>query len=240
MRSSRLAGTGLLLVLGVGVGWGCWQALSFVPHFYLQAEPPPGPARQQASRRFESQLHNLFVNDIRYETNWQATVQGQELNSWLAEDLIRSNLVSLLPPRISEPRIVFRQDRVLIGCWYDVAGFRGLVSLELRVWLAPQEPNTIVLQVERFRFGAIPLAAKLLQEEIGERVRQQNVKVLWYRYQGLPTVVLRLQADQREPSILLQALEVADGRLVFRGQSLDPELRRPLPAPPRLATPVGR
>jgi hypothetical protein len=238
MRKAMVVSLLMLLVVAAAAAWAVWQVVTYVPHFYLHAEPPPGPARQQASRLFESQLHNLFVNDIRYESSWQATLQGHELNSWLAEDFVRSNLAALLPPKISEPRVVFREDRVWIGFKYEVAGVPGLVSIELKVWLAPHEPNAIVLQVERFRFGALPLAPKLLQEEFGERIRQQNVKVLWYRYQGHPTVVLRLQADQREPSVLVQAIEVSEGRLNFKGRSLDPDLRRPPSAPP--PPPVNR
>lgn len=233
MRKAMIISLIMLVALAGTAGWAAWRVVSYVPHFYLQAEPLPGPSRQQASRQFESQIHNLFVNDIRYEASWQATLQGQELNSWLVEDFVRSNLASLLPPQISEPRVVFREDRVLIGFKYEVAGVPGLVSIELKVWLAPQEPNAIVLEVERFRFGALPLAPKLLQEEFGDRIRQQNVKVLWYRYQGHPTVVLRLQADQREPSVLVQAIEVSEGRLSFKGRSLDPDLRRPPAAAPR-------
>ncbi|HMP02462.1 MAG TPA: hypothetical protein PKC45_08190 [Gemmatales bacterium] len=228
MRKTMFLSAVILIGCAGLVGLVAWWLLCHVPHFYREAAAPPGPDRQAASRRFESQLHSFFVNDIRYEAAWQATWDGPELNSWLAEDFVNSNLASLLPAGLTEPRLVFRYDCVLLGFQWEVLGLKGVVNLEFKIWLAPRDPNVIIVQIERFQFGAVPLAIKLLQDEFGERIRQQNVKVLWYRHLGRPTVVLRLQADQREPSIILEALEVADGRLTVKGRSLDPELRGPV------------
>ena len=106
------------------------------------------------------------------------------------------------------------------------------ISLRAKVWVPQREPNAVAVEVIAFHAGALPLAVKALQDGLAERLRAQNIRVLWFRRHGRPVAVLRFQSDRREAAIRFQRLEVKAGSLILRGQTLDPELRQPPPAPP--------
>lgn len=68
----------------------------------------------------------------------------------------------------------------------------------------------------------MPFGIKAFHEEIAEQLRSQNIKVLWYRKDGHPTVVLKFQADRREPSFHFKRLEIKQGQFFIEGETLDP------------------
>jgi hypothetical protein len=223
-RKSMLISLLLLLLLLGGVGAGLFLAFSYEPHFYRRAKTAPGKTRRIESRQFE-QLLQRFLSDVRYETKWQTATDARMLNSWLAEDFINENLNQWLPPNVSDPRLAFQGDVLRLGFRYGQPPWQVVLSLSAKLWLA-REPNVIVVEILDFRAGAVPLTAKLLQDEFTERAREQNIKVLWYRAAGHPVAVIRFQADKREPTVQLQVLAVRDNVLQVRGLSYDPELRR--------------
>lgn len=230
-KTMLLSGLLLLALLG-GAGAGLWFLLAYEPAFYRGAEVPPGPHRQQESRQFE-QIAHRFLSDLRYETQWRTAASDQLLNSWLAEDFVAQNLSQWLPAGVSSPRVSFKDDVVRVGFRYGELPWRIVVSLEAKLWLVPREPNVVVAEIRAFRAGAVPLTVKMLQEELTDKARDQNVKIAWYRLGGNPVAVIRFQADKREPTIQLQALAIQDGILQAKGLSLDPQLRRqPAPVPP--------
>jgi hypothetical protein len=235
-RRSLWLSVALVLVVLVGLGAAAYRTLTHVPAFYGQAGCVADAERKKVSQELGERLLNFFVNDIRYEADWHTSVGDQELNCWLAHDFVHSNLAEQLPEGIHEPRVEFRDDRILFGFRYGQGSLSAIVSIEARLWLPKREPNVIVMEFLSVRLGAMPLAIKVLQDELNVRARQQNVKVLWYRHDGHPTAVLKLQADRREPTIQLRSLEVRPGRLAIKGRSLEPALRN-VPLPPARATP---
>jgi hypothetical protein len=126
----------LLLLAGVVAGVFSYL-LSREPEFYAAAEVPPGPERQQASENFEKEATNLY-SQIQNEVEWETYFDEHEVNSWLAEDFIRSNLVQHLPQEISDPRVAFQADRVLLAFRYGTDSVSSVVSIEAKVWMSRQ------------------------------------------------------------------------------------------------------
>jgi hypothetical protein len=238
-RKSLLVSLACVVFILTVLGTAAYLLLTHAPTFYQEAAVPPGPARVRDSSAFFEQVHDFLVNDISYQSAWSATFSDRQVNSWFAEEFAHANLASLWPKGVEEPRVAFRGDRVLLGFRYGRGALSTVVSLEARLWLPRREPG-VVVEVLSFRAGAVPLAIKVLQDEVTERARRQNVKVLWYRHNGHPAAVVRFQADKREPTVQLRTLELRDGLLAVAGRSLDPEFRpppaavptRPLPKPP--------
>jgi hypothetical protein len=46
--------------------------------------------------------------------------------------------------------------------------------------------------------------------------------VNWYRHDGNPVALVRFQPDRPNPSVVLQRLELQDGRIVVEGKSTEP------------------
>jgi hypothetical protein len=114
----------------------------------------------------------------------------------------------------------------LLAFRYAQEEFSTVVSLQVKVWLPKRDRSAIAVEIESLRAGAIPLSWKLLQEQLTEQARQQNVHIQWYRNDGNPVAVLRFQADKREPTIQFQRLRIEQGRIQIKGRSLDPETRQ--------------
>lgn len=212
---------GLVLIGGGALFYGMLNA---EPELYVEMAVPPGDERQQYSHDFEKKAFDLF-NEIQNEDDWHEEFTEHQVNSWLAEDFVESNLAKQLPSEISEPRVAFRPGKLFLAFRYGGADWNTVVSVEAKVWVTKREPNTIAVEIERLKAGALPLTPKFIQDELTEGARRHNIDVQWYRNEGNPVAVFRLQADRRDPGIQLQELELKQGAVYLKGRSLDPTLR---------------
>jgi hypothetical protein len=213
----------VLLVSGLATGY---ILLRHEPEAYAQAALPPGPDRELKSEEFDRKVMTL-VNDIRCEADWQAEFTESQVNSYLAEDFLRSKPFQL-PQHISDPRVKFRPGQVIIGFRYGEGDLSSVVSLYAKVWLPRAEPNLLALEIQQLRAGAMPLAVKLFQDELDKLARSQNLDIQWYRHEGNPVAVIRYQADKREPTIMLKELELRAGVLFVKGRTLEPAMPEPV------------
>lgn len=222
MRRSWWVSLGVLLLVVIGLGGGLYALLTYEPAFYREVIVPAGPARAEASRDFESRVVHL-VNDVQYSNVWKFSCTDEQVNSYLVEDFLRTPLAKLVPEPLHDLRVHLLADEIQVGFQYGRGFLKTVVSLRLKVWLPQKEPNALVVEVLSLQAGAMPIAVKALHEEIAEQLRGQGIKALWYRKDGHPTVVLKFQADRREPSFHFKHLEVSAGRLYLDGLTLDPE-----------------
>jgi len=213
----------VLLLSGLATGY---ILLRHEPEAYAQAAVPPGPDREVKSEEFDRKIMTL-VNDIQCEADWQAEFTEAQINSYLAEDFLRSKPFQL-PRHISDPRVKFRPGQVIIGFRYGDGELSSVVSLCAKVWLPRAEPNLLALEIQQLRAGAMPLAIKLLQDELDEMARKQNLDIQWYRHEGNPVAIIRYQADKREPTVVLKELEVRAGVLLVKGRTLEPAMPEPV------------
>jgi len=210
----------LLLLMGI-VGGAGYAVLSHQPAFYLEAQVPSGPARVQASRDFEQHVIDL-ITAAQYNKEWKFSCTSDEINSYFVEDFLKDKS-KLLPHYVHDLRLQFVNDEIKLGFQYGKGQITSVISLHLKVWLAQRDPNTLVIEVISLNAGAMPIAIKAFHEEIAEQLRSQNIKALWYRKDGHPTVVLKFQADRREASFHFKHLEISQGRFYLEGETLDPE-----------------
>lgn len=192
------------------------------PAFYEQAQQPSGADREFASREFEQRMFRL-VNDASYEKQWKFTCTTEQINSYFVEDFLKTHMAKMLPGHIHDLRLVFENDEIQLGFRYGTGFFQTIVSLKLKAWLAQREPNTLVIEVLSLNAGAMPIAIKAFHEEIAEQLRSQNIKALWYRKDGHPTMVIKFQADRREPTFYFKHFDIKQGRFSIEGETLDPE-----------------
>lgn len=211
----------LLLLLGLLGGAG-YAVLSHQPLFYAEAQVPPGQAREQASRDFEQRV-GFLANDAQYSREWKFSCTTEQINSYFVEDFIKTPFSKLLPAYVHDLRLQFDKDEIRLGFQYGKGHMKSVISLHMKVWLAQRDPNTLVIEVISLNAGAMPIAIKAFHEEIAEQLRSQNIKALWYRKDGHPTVVLKFQADRREASFHFKHLEISQGRFYLEGVTLDPE-----------------
>src|SRR3954451_5866416 len=112
MRNTRrsLFGLGLGMLTLVGAPAAVWVGLTHQPRFYRRLEAIPPERRRAEAKHFVAQSLQLR-NDICNEDRWGASLTGEGVNAWLAEDLV-PHFADQLPPGIHEPRVAFEADRV--------------------------------------------------------------------------------------------------------------------------------
>ena len=211
---------GLVVILVAGAGLVLYLVLGYEPDLYKQAVAPAGEARTQLSQDFLKEFSTL-LSAPEAERDWYVKFSDEQINSYLEEGFIKEGLASrILPPGVSHPHIVFGPQEVHLAFRYGAGAWNTVISVDLRVWLAKAEPNAVALELEGIHAGALPISGKWLLEDFAKSVRDKNgMDLTWYRTNGHPVALLRFQADQPHPSLLLQGVQMQQGALTIRGRS---------------------
>jgi hypothetical protein len=220
-RKSVLLGTGILLLLAGTCAAVLLLLLRHEPSFYRRAAVPAGPERQTLSKRFFGQFPS-FLERVKKEPRWEDSFSDVQINSFLEEDFVTSQVKSLtLPEHITDPRVVFEPDRIRLGFRYHLGRFSTVVSISMRAWLAKAEPNVVALEIQGMRAGALPVSAQSILERLSEAAESNNIKLSWYRHDGNPVAILRFHSEQRT-NVVLENLDLHPGMVYVKGQSIEP------------------
>jgi hypothetical protein len=214
--SCVLLSLGILAIMLAGL-------LRYQRPWYKQAAMPPGPARHKYSEEFTTECIDMFAN-IDDGREWTAHFTDVQINSYIEEDFRQQGIEShLLPEGITEPRIVFDPERIHLAFRYGKGLFSTVITVDLHVWMVPQEQNVVALELEGFHAGALPISARSLLEQMSEVGRSNGIGVNWYRdpKTGHPVAVLRFQEDQQRAKWVLSALRLEAGAIIFGGRSPD-------------------
>jgi len=200
----------LLAVLGV-----LWISLTHRPEFYRAVVKGSPEQRERHAKRFVAQSLQLR-NDIYNEPTWEAVFSDQEVNAWLAQDLV-TEFADELPPEIHEPRVLFELDRVTLAFELD----RGPINSVIWVVARPSvpEPNVLELTLEKVRAGVLPVPAENMIERIVTHVREQGLEASWKRVDGLPVVLVKYTPHFDREDVRLEDVEVRDGEIRLAGRS---------------------
>jgi hypothetical protein len=223
-RKSLLLTLLIVFALAGAIGTGLVLLLGYEPRFYVRAAIPAGQQRKDWNDKFQEQFTNLLTGILNGRV-WGGTFEQQWVNSYFAEDYVgKHSAENPLPPDISEPRLCLEKDRIRLGFRYGKGPWSTVVSLTVRAWLVPREQNTIALEFESLQAGALPISAQSLLQRIGDFAHQKDIDPTWYRRNGHPVLVLRLQADRSHPTFLLQRLDVSPGTLTISGRDSSSQL----------------
>lgn len=204
---------GTLLVLGI--------LLRHEPAFYRRSAVAPGMARKKHSDDFLKQVSAL-VSDMSDVREWSAQLTCEQINSFFEEDFRKPGVEDdILPADINDPRVDIETDRLRLGFRYGKGLWSTIVTIDLRVWVAKNEPNVVGLELQGMHAGALPINAQSLLEHVSEAARRKNIEVNWYRHEGNPVAILRFQNRRSRATVQLQQLELHPGKLMIQGRSLD-------------------
>lgn len=218
MRSNRrrwIAAGGGLAALALALPLLAWACLGRAPGFYQRAAAMPALRRREGARRFVAQGVQLR-NDIANEPRWEAAFGDEEVNAWLAEDLV-AHFADLIPPGVHDPRVAFESGRVHLGFRLDEGPIRSVISVVATARV--REPNTLALTIEKIHAGLMPIPADRLTGRIGDSAAKHGVDLTWERDGPLPVAVIRYVADAGRPDVTLDAIQVFEGSLRLAGRS---------------------
>jgi len=218
----------LILVLAAGGGTGLYFLVRHEPSFYRRAEIPPGELRKKWSNEFRSEFAGELVAGIIDERPWAPQFSQTQVNAYFAEDFLTSNAAHL-PEGFSDPRVAFDNKRSRIGFRFGEGAWSTIVSANLKVWLAANECNVIVIEVEGLYAGRLPISSQTILEKFSEAARRQEMEVTWYRLNGHPVALLRFQPGKKDPAVQLRRLNLQNGTLHVAGGPTDSRGRTTMP-----------
>jgi hypothetical protein len=211
-RKSFVLAIAILLLLGSLVGATGFVLVRHVPNFYKRCEISAGPERKNLADEVDSELVNRLGEGVYNEKVWQVNFNETQLNAFLTEGFLSQfngrTLENPIPKGVSDPRISLEDDRIRIGFRYGFKRFSTVISVELRPWMAVQDPNVLALEFVSLHAGAIPISSQWLLERVAEAARPLKIEVNYYRYNKHPVLVLRFQADRTNPTFQLQQVKV--------------------------------
>ncbi len=218
MRKSKrrwiMAGAVLLLLLGVVPGF-LWISLTHQPDFYRALSRLSAERRKEGARKFVAQSLQLR-NDIINENHWEALFSDQEVNAWLAEDLV-VHFADQLPPGVSEPRVVFEPDRAILAFRLEDGPIRSVIWVVARVRVT--EPNVLALTIEKIRAGVMPVPADQVLERIAQHARSRGLDVEWDKESELPVALIRYTPHLSRRDIVLEHFQIFEGHVRLTGRS---------------------
>jgi hypothetical protein len=214
---------GLLTFVTLGaIGAATFVLLWHEPDFYQRSNIPEGRERQVAAGEFIGEF-GMFVDKVQHEEPWDARFTEKAINSYFDESFVPSGVAQrVLPEGVSRPRISIEPDRIRLAFRYGTGLMTTVVSIDVRVWVAAQERNVVVLELQGLHAGALPISAQTLQQRVTDMARPQNIDVTWYRHKGNPVALLRFQADRPRPTVHLKQIELRRGFMTIRGSSTEP------------------
>jgi hypothetical protein len=183
---------------------------------------PPGPARKQNSGAFVSEFFR-FIEEIKNhrQAKWYAAFTDAQINSYFAEDFVRSRTDQVvLPKGISSPRVAIEADRIRLAFRYGKGSWSTIISIDLRVWLAKKDTNVVALELQGLHAGSLPISAQSLLDGISEACQRNSIDVKWYRHNGNPVALLRFQSDSPRPLVQLLKIDLRKGLLMIACRSI--------------------
>ncbi len=207
------AGTALAAITATPVL--VWLSLTYKPPYYRAMMLQSTEQRHRGARKFVAQGLQLR-NDICNEPNWEAIFSDQEVNAWLAEDLVR-HFADQLPPEVHEPRVLFEMDRIVLAFELQQGRIHSVITVVAR----PRVPagNTVELTLERIRAGILPVPPDSVLDRIVEYSRFMGVDVEWTRREGYPVVLVRYKPNLQRDDIELEEVQIRSGQLRLAGRS---------------------
>jgi hypothetical protein len=215
MKTKRLLWAGVVLVTVTAIPVGIWLSLTYEPYYYRAMMLQSREHREGKARKFVARSAQLR-NDICHEPTWEAVFSDQEVNAWLAEDLVM-HFADQVPPEVREPRVLFELDRIILAFQLRQRGVQSVITVVAR----PRVPqgNTIELTLEKIRAGILPVPPDQVLDRIVEYARSRGIDVEWSRREGYPVVLIRYSPSLRRDDVRLEEVQIRTGQLRLAGRS---------------------
>ncbi|WP_206107586.1 hypothetical protein [Paludisphaera rhizosphaerae] len=206
-----------LIVLAVALPAVGWLCLTYEPRYYRDMVPLTVPREQLEDRAKHFVAQSLQLrNDICNEPTWEAVFSDQEVNAWLAEDLV-THFADQLPPEVREPRVLFESGKVVLAFRLEGRAVSSVITVVAR----PRIPadNIVELTLEKIRAGILPVPADRVLDRIIERGRIYGVNAAWRKVDGYPVVQLHYTPSPQRDDVRLDDVEIRAGQIRLAGRS---------------------
>jgi hypothetical protein len=224
MRRPRPIVTWLAIFLILGSsGAGAFALLRHEPGFYGRCYVEPGPERVKRSNDCLNSFTTLitrFTESVNEPFHIEIT--QEQFNSFFVEKFVSLGLAGDLARfNIHDPRLALEKDRFRLGFRYGEGRMSTILSYDFRVWLKPNEPNLLLIEILGRKAGAVPVASQQILQEMTELGRKHGFDVRWYRRETNPVAVVRHIGDATKLNAQLTQIAVEPGKVSIYGRGFD-------------------
>ncbi len=224
-----LYGMLFLVVLTAIAVWYAVNTAQKVPDFYAQVLDVEPHYLEHGGDEFERNIA-LLNNAFRRTYPWKITFTQEQINGWLASDM-PEKFPNLIPPEISDPRIVFTENEAKLAFKFSKQGITGIVVATADVFCT-QKPNEIAVKLKQVKSGVVSLPIGPWLEKLTERFQIAGVDMIWSEENGEPVALITIPDEVARNGlhryVIVEAIDLRPGRLVIAGSSV----RRHPPATP--------
>lgn len=220
-RWRRMTGVAaVLLIVAMAVTcFSVYRASKHVPQFYEHALAADPVVQRTAGDELERRALDLH-NEVKRSGNWEALFTEEQINGWLAVDLVEK-FPRLLPPNVQEPRMAITADEVQVACRYQTEHIDTVISLAVSISLA-EEPNVVAVRVKRARAGALPIPLNQFLDDITATAQKSDLDVRWLQTEGDPVALIRMPTENMnlpDRTLLLEKFELRPGEAFLAGRT---------------------
>ncbi len=224
-RSSRerhrlLWACGIILAIIVGGLYLLYRATQHVPEFYRQAVAIDPAMQERASDQMLQQTTAL-ASDVKKPGHWEALFTAEQINGWLAVDLVR-NHPDALPPQLRDPRVAIEPGEITLACRFQRGGAASVLTLEVEPYLA--ENNMLALRFRAARAGLVPMPLSEVVDRLSDAARHTDLRLQWRQKDGDPVALIPVPQprDAGGKVVRIEVLDVRQGAVYVAGTTEQP------------------
>lgn len=208
----------LLLLLGgllaaVVALLAVYLAVRHEPEFYREAMETDHAVLEKGSNRMLQHAAKL-TGDLRGQKPWKALFTADEINGWLAVDMMK-NHPGTLPPSMRDPRVIIDPAQVTIACRFQQNGVESVLSLTVEP--SVPEPNVLALRIVKARAGLLPVPLGQVLEQIKKAAGDMRLDLRWRRAGGDPVAMLSLPPSDEDRPVRIDTLQLGEGEIYVAG-----------------------
>ena len=204
----------VLLLILVGL-LGLYWASQHVPEAYRKATQVESALERQANDQMLRRTTAL-ISDVKKEGRWEAVFTAEEINGWLAVDLVE-NHPDALPQQLSDPRLAIEPDRVTLFCRARWRGITSVITLTVDPYVA--KPNVLALRIRKVRAGALPLPLTKILESISGAAKRMEYHLQWQHREGDPLALITIPPprDRQDRVVRIETLKLGENEIYLSG-----------------------
>ena len=220
MRLKSWGAVALLAALCIAVAVvlaGTYTASQQVPEFYSQALALETSKAQKASQELGSRVSMLY-NEVRRTGRWDALFTAEQINGWLAVDLVE-NHADLLAPNVQDPRVQIDEGEITLAARIEGETFSTVFTLTFEPYL--YAPNVVAFRIIKARAGLLPIPMTDVLREVTYAVETVGLPLSWTQVDGDPVALVTLIPHRTKDESVrwLDQLEVHTGEIYVAGRT---------------------
>ena len=201
------------LLLGTLAFFFVIQASRRVPKFYSEALAAD-PEKQAKASDEMLQRTTALASDAKKAGPWQAVFTSDQINGWLAVDLVK-NHPEMLTENLRDIRVDIAPNRLTVACRAELDSVQGVVSITVDAHVT--KTNVIAIRFQKARLGIIPLPLDKLLRELLEGTKSANLNIQLTQANGAPVALIAIPQPQDGKRINVEAIELGEDELFITG-----------------------